>query len=365
MRTMVNRLAKDENGKALILALLLLVVGGLILTPLLGLMSTGLVSGQVYERKTDELYAADAGLEDTINWLLHGKPGDWGWEWDVEEGTGYRVTPLNINNKDVNITVEALADANTYKITSIATDSEGSTTVLSTLYAIHWIKGCYDVENNDTFYGDVYVDGNVTALNQGQIVGTLTLTGSLELDNNSDLEGDASVDGNIYLDNHSGISGTIICVTGNITLSNNTEINSDIHLLGDDCTITIDAPGAFITGNIWAEGDLTIDILAGNAAAVEIKGDVYAPQGTVHLYLKKSNSVLEGDIYAGVDITVTGSGTHDGRTYYFDEDAEPPSWICYGDNCDGAEPETDPPFEIADCPSVPVMPIKIYTYKVN
>jgi hypothetical protein len=66
MKNVVKEAIRDEKGQVLILALILLVVGGLILTPLLGLMSTGLLAGQVYERKTDELYAADAGVEDAI-----------------------------------------------------------------------------------------------------------------------------------------------------------------------------------------------------------------------------------------------------------------------------------------------------------
>jgi len=66
MKTVAKKAIRDERGKVLILVLVLLVVGGLILTPLLGLMSTGLVAGQVYERKVAELYAADAGVEDAI-----------------------------------------------------------------------------------------------------------------------------------------------------------------------------------------------------------------------------------------------------------------------------------------------------------
>jgi len=69
MKTTAKKVARDESGKVLILALIVLVVGGLILGPLLGLMSTGLVAGQIYERKTAELYAADAGVEDAI-WRL-------------------------------------------------------------------------------------------------------------------------------------------------------------------------------------------------------------------------------------------------------------------------------------------------------
>jgi hypothetical protein len=66
MKTVVKGAMRNEKGNVLILVLILLVVGGLILTPLLGLMSTGLIAGQVYERKMDDYYAADAGVEDAI-----------------------------------------------------------------------------------------------------------------------------------------------------------------------------------------------------------------------------------------------------------------------------------------------------------
>jgi hypothetical protein len=66
MKNIMKGAIRDEKGYVLITVLILLVVGGLILAPLLGLMSTGLLAGQVYEKKTDELYAADAGVEDAI-----------------------------------------------------------------------------------------------------------------------------------------------------------------------------------------------------------------------------------------------------------------------------------------------------------
>ncbi len=78
MKIAVKRLVRDEKGRTMLLVLVLLVVGGLILTPLLGLMTTGLASGQVYETKTHELYAADAGVEDAI----------WEIQNDVEELPG-------------------------------------------------------------------------------------------------------------------------------------------------------------------------------------------------------------------------------------------------------------------------------------
>lgn len=66
IRILLNKSARDEKGQALILVLVLLLVGGLIITPLLAYMGTGIRTGLVFEQKTDELYAADAGIEDGL-----------------------------------------------------------------------------------------------------------------------------------------------------------------------------------------------------------------------------------------------------------------------------------------------------------
>jgi hypothetical protein len=59
-------LIKKETGQVLVLVLLLMLLTVLVATPLLSHMSTGLKTGQVFEGKTNELYAADAGVEDGV-----------------------------------------------------------------------------------------------------------------------------------------------------------------------------------------------------------------------------------------------------------------------------------------------------------
>jgi hypothetical protein len=62
----IKRLIRDEKGYALVLAIILLLISGLIIAPLLSFMGTGLLVGEVHEKRTAELYAADAGVEDAI-----------------------------------------------------------------------------------------------------------------------------------------------------------------------------------------------------------------------------------------------------------------------------------------------------------
>jgi len=139
MKTVVQGAIRDEKGQVLILALVLLVVGGLILTPLLGLMSTGLLAGQVYEKKMDELYAADAGVEDAIWKIMHPdsipseswEPCDDRPDWEVYEypkalSVGNRSVDVVVYRKDLDLT--PCEDDFTYQILSTAVTDDGGGT---------------------------------------------------------------------------------------------------------------------------------------------------------------------------------------------------------------------------------------------
>jgi len=55
-----------EKGQALILVLILLTLASLIVPALLGFIATGAKSGTVYDKKTAQLYGADAGIQDAV-----------------------------------------------------------------------------------------------------------------------------------------------------------------------------------------------------------------------------------------------------------------------------------------------------------
>ena len=75
------------------LTLVFLVVGALMIAPLLEFMGTGLKSGGVFERKTGELYAGDAGIEDAV-WMIKYA--------DRDDATGVfsLTSPANYNEYD-------------------------------------------------------------------------------------------------------------------------------------------------------------------------------------------------------------------------------------------------------------------------
>jgi hypothetical protein len=123
MKEAVRRIIRDEKGGAMELVLTLLTVSGLIMAPLLGLMSTGLLAGQTYEMKTDELYAADAGVEDAI----------WKIQTEVEEVQGlsycypdWSYSIPQVNGKSLNVTI-TWVDNLTYRVDSIATGNGSGT----------------------------------------------------------------------------------------------------------------------------------------------------------------------------------------------------------------------------------------------
>jgi hypothetical protein len=132
MKEALKRIARDEKGKVMELVLILLTVGGLVMAPLLGLMSTGLLAGQVYERKTDELYAADAGVEDAV-WKIDNQVdevkylycGEGNHSWSYPEPGD---PPFEVNNKSVAVTI-TWVDNMTYRVESIATGNASGTNV--------------------------------------------------------------------------------------------------------------------------------------------------------------------------------------------------------------------------------------------
>ena len=126
MKIVVNRLARDEKGQAMILAVILLVVGGLIVSSLLSYMGTGLLAGRVYERRTAELYAADAGVEDAVWKIEHGEvalcPGD--------PTNNYTISAVNGKSVAVTITyVNNMTGTVTYRIESTATGGDSGTEI--------------------------------------------------------------------------------------------------------------------------------------------------------------------------------------------------------------------------------------------
>lgn len=148
----MKSLIKGEKGQALVAALILLVVGALLITPLLVYMNTGLTSGGVYERRAVELYAADAGVEDAV--------------WKIQQGIALcpgnpsmNYTIVDVNDKSVAVTITYVnntTDTVTYRVESTAT-GDGSVTKIEA-YVI-----------GTSIYGDFSGITNYVITSQGDI----------------------------------------------------------------------------------------------------------------------------------------------------------------------------------------------------
>ena len=109
MKITLNKLMRDEKGQALILAMILMLVGSLIIAPLLGFMSTGLMAGQVFEERMDELYAADAGVEDALHKIVNGDAS-----LPDTVGATWTLPPIVVNGKVVDVVIELGEDVESF-----------------------------------------------------------------------------------------------------------------------------------------------------------------------------------------------------------------------------------------------------------
>jgi len=180
MKIAVKRLIRDEKGQTMIMALVLLVVGGLIMAPLLAYMSTGLITGEVYERRMAELYAADAGVEDAI--------------WKIQNSVPYLYPyeypePLIVNDKSVDVVIAredidpTCKEELRYQILSTATSDDGTNTTIEAYLSVSYLDLSALIDNaivsQDTITimpgtevnGDVWLPDEDDLYNKGNITG--------------------------------------------------------------------------------------------------------------------------------------------------------------------------------------------------
>ncbi len=186
MKRILNKLQRNERGVVLIIVLILLAVGGLTIAPMLSHMSTGLKAGQTYERKTNEYYAADAGVEEALWQITRVQRVP---EFPSEEGDQWQYTIDGINGKSVAIIIEYVdedADGNdVYKINSTATGDGGGDTAIES-YAVLSGGFAFLLDNAITSPGDI-------TLQPGAVVnGDIQYNG--ELDNKGLINGDQSTE---------------------------------------------------------------------------------------------------------------------------------------------------------------------------
>ena len=157
---------RGESGFALLWSLLLISLAGIILVPLLLLMTAGLVSSERHEDRMLQFYSADAGIEAGIRQLQRGE---------------IVVDDFVLNDSTVDVTITGPVADNTYKITSTATNNDDNGTYTIESYVSYKEYSLFD--NIITSRGDVDLQPGST------VVGTIqydpnsgTLTGDVDPD---------------------------------------------------------------------------------------------------------------------------------------------------------------------------------------
>ena len=359
MRSIVKKAMRDEKGAALVLTLVLLLVGGLVIAPLLGFMGTGLIAGQVHEKRTGELYAADAGVEDAI-WKIRnpdvaGLPpipcGDSPWE------VPFECEIFGVSGKEVQVYIE-YRGGRIYRITSTATtDSNSSTTVVAYIETMVFdlfagalvSSGDIDFHKDSVVTGDVYyvgtIDGDYTHIDGEEVQVPLDAFPTQEQNEvfAQQFKEEALV-GGTYDENNGNMDISEsqdlgpIHIPGNLVISKDVTINLEgvVYVNGYvDAAKALTIAGA---GSIVAERDINLLKLAnytvtGDSIIMSLYGDItvkksdpdhelslealiYAPNGSITF--DKDVTVTGGVIGADIQLDKEGSFTYISKSSSFD-----------------------------------------------
>ena len=298
MKTIVKELTRNQKGNVLVMVLILLVVGGLILAPLMGLMSTGLLAGQVYERKTDELYAADAGVEDAI-WRIKSD------SLMFDAGNHSYPEPLSVNDRNVDVVVyrydwdPTCGESFTYQILSTATSDDGSNTTIDAHLSVSYLDLSALLEN-------ALVSQDTITIKPGTVV-----NGDVWLPINDEE----------HLDNKGNITGEVRD-SNNMTVTWPTAEQLSAYYMADvedapDPGPSIDVKYTQTIGPCYREGSLTVDN-TGDPATLVLEGTVYLTenlkfqQSGSHNYTVDLNGhtiFAEGEIeFPSQHVIISGSG---------------------------------------------------------
>lgn len=109
MKMIVNKPRVGEKGLAMILTMIVMLVGSLIIAPLLGFMSTGLMATKASEERMIRLYTADAGVEEAFWKIMNNDaslPETVGDTWTLPEAV--------INGKGVGVMIELVDDIESF-----------------------------------------------------------------------------------------------------------------------------------------------------------------------------------------------------------------------------------------------------------
>jgi len=244
----------SQKGQALPLALVALAIGMLTIAPFLSHAGSSLIGSRIYQQSTSEQYSADAGVEYAIWHLQSG-------ESEVPEGEELELPQFMLNSQSVNVTIDNQGEQ-IYKITSIATSDDGSSTTIEAYVSI--ILGFFDgsfttfpggltLNRGEEYTGNVYAEGNIQLDQNATINGNVYAEGNIQLDQNATINGNVYAEGSIQLDRNATINGDV-CAGGNVQLDQDAVINGNVYAVGN---VHLDKNAA-IDGDVYAGGDVQL-----------------------------------------------------------------------------------------------------------
>jgi Flp pilus assembly pilin Flp len=320
MKTYMKRLLRDEKGASLVMVLILLLISGLIIGPLLSYMGTGLITGEIYERRTDELYAADAGVEDAIWSISHRLIPLGSWQ-ESNEQPGWWVyeypEPLIVNGKSVDLTVyrkdldPTCGEELVYRILATAvTDDDGNTAAIDSATTVEAYVLALSM-NFTALLDHAIVSYNTIGVKPGDVV-----NGDVWLPDEDDLSIQPSSS-----EPEAVINGTVkdkgdMIITWPTYEQLSTYYYEDVEGT-DDPGPSIDIEDTNTIGACYRDGDLVIDntgdpdtlVLDGT---VYVAGDLKFLQSGSHGYTIDLNGhtiFAEGGIYfPSHRVSISGSG---------------------------------------------------------
>ncbi|MEL7562306.1 pilus assembly PilX N-terminal domain-containing protein [Dehalogenimonas sp. 4OHTPN] len=271
------RFGRRQNGQALILAMIMLAIGGLIIGPLVGLVTTSLNVGRNVEIQVEDYYAADAGVEHAL-WEIRQDPQDSSrvpvMVTDFREFN--LLTPTNGETVHVKVTKQA---SNLYKVESSSTGTDSNTLITAFIIStnLNIFDGAMVASNDITLKKDAYINGDVFALGEFDAQGGLIH----EDDNDGTPEIIENAAGLVFptaQENAAFALGfkTEALVGGTIT--GNYKINDP-----PGASITVDFGPKYITGNLTTDKNIIINL-----------------HGTIY---------VEGTIDIGQDTLIQGTGS--------------------------------------------------------
>jgi len=283
MKTIVKRLVKDEKGAALILALILLLIGGLISAALLGHMGSGILAGQVYERRTAELYAADAGVEDAI-WRIQSN------NLTFDEDNHAHLGPLTVNGRTVEVEIyredldPTCGEELRYQIlsTAVTDDGGGTAAIVSSTTVESYLSATY-MDLSSFLDNAIVSDNSITIYNGVNVTGNVTSGGTVDDKTNGDVDGTITQNAELDWPSSAALSAYYL-----------NQVEDGVHYYGDTL-IDLEGEGDWI-GPLYIDGELTIKNSSLTPAALTLTGTVYITGDTKICYNTPNNNEMVLDL---------------------------------------------------------------------